>query len=307
MLTIILRIVLVLILVVAASLGHLTKMLFGFEAGLVVLLVCFFGLQTAIPLGALALSAPGFLRIAPPQRRWLASAREVLEFWRAFVLLMPFENFWMSEEKPLAHAPDDIPVVLIPGYACNRALWFDLKRDLEEAGRQVAAVTFAWPFADIDLLARQLEQRIALVREQTGATQVLLVGHSLGGLVARAYLARHGGAGVAGLITLATPHHGARLAKFAPGPCGRQMEAKSAWLAALNAQEPPVPVHAFWSGRDEFVSPPESARLPGAGETCAPLYGHYSVLRHPDVLKKVLSASAAPAKAKETVADTVSA
>ncbi|PPQ38266.1 hypothetical protein CH337_07110 [Rhodoblastus acidophilus] len=295
MLTILLRVALVATLIVAAILGHLAKLLFGFDAGLLVLIGVLLGLQTAVPLGALGLSARGFLNVAPFERRWLASAREVFEFWRAFVVLMPFESFWMSEDKPLAPGKGDLPIVLVPGYACNRALWFDLKRDLEEAGRQVAAVTFAWPFADIDLLARQLDQHIARVREQTGAAEILLVGHSMGGLVARAWLARHGGAGVAGLITLATPHHGARLAKFAPGPNGRQMEPASPWLAALNAQEPPVPAHAFWSGRDEFISPPESARLSGAAETCAPLYGHYSLLRHPDVLQKLLSASAAPA------------
>ncbi len=56
------------------------------------------------------------------------------------------------------------------------------------------------------------------------------------------------------------------------------MEPDSAWLAALNAKETPVPVHAFWAGRDEFVSPPDAARLPGAPETCAPLAGHLTVL-----------------------------
>ncbi len=78
----------------------------------------------------------------------------------------------------------------------------------------VAPCDLGWPFADIDQLADALDQHIARVREQTGARKVLLVGHSMGGLIARARLARRGGDDVVGLITLATPHQGAELAKF---------------------------------------------------------------------------------------------
>jgi hypothetical protein len=81
------------------------------------------------------------------------------------------------------------------------------------------------------------------------------------------------------------------------------MEPDSAWLAALNAKESPVPVHAFWAGRDEIVSPPDSARLAGSPETCAPLAGHLTVMQQPEVLKKILSAS----EAHKTVAPAASA
>jgi len=294
--SLLLRSAVVLTVIVAAILGHLIKLMFGFDAGLVAFALVLVGLQTAIPIGGLALAAPGFLNLATPERRWLASAAEVFAFWRAFVVLMPFDKFWMGEPKTLPHAPDSIPVVLIPGYCCNRGLWFELARDLEEAGRVVAPLSLGWPFADIDDLAEELDQHIAQVRAQTGAAKVLLVGHSKGGLVARARLARRGGADVAGLITLATPHHGTRFAKMAIGRCGRQMEPDSPWLAALNAKETPVPVHAFWAGRDEFVSPPDAARLSGAPETCAPLAGHFTVIQQPETLKKILSASDAKAK-----------
>ena len=288
MLTLLLRSAVVLTFIVAAILGHLAKSLFGFDAGLVVFLLVLVGLQTAIPVGALVLTAPGFLNIATPERRWLASATEVFAFWRNFVAVMPFDAFWRGEEKPLPPAPNATPVILIPGYSCNRGLWFDLARKLEHAGRVVAPVDFGWPFADIDQLAEALDQHIASVRVRTGASKVVLVGHSMGGLIARAYLARRGGDEVVSLITLATPHQGAELAKFAPGRSARQMEPDSAWLAALNAKEIPVPVHAFWAGRDEFVSPPDAARLPGSAETCAPIAGHLTVLQQPEVLKKIL-------------------
>ncbi|MCW2273143.1 alpha/beta fold hydrolase [Rhodoblastus acidophilus] len=294
--TLLLRSAVVLILIVAAIAGHLTRLLFGFEAGLIVLLLVFVGLPAAIPSAAIAMNAPNFLNIGAPERRWLASAAEVYAFWRAFVVLMPFDTFWMGDEKVLPHAPDETPIVLVPGYCCNRGMWFEMARDLEAAGRKVAPLTLGWTFADIDELADELDQHIARVKEQTGAEKVLLVGHSKGGLVARARIARRGGDDVVGLVTLATPHHGTSFAKYGYGRSARQMEPDSPWLQALNAKETPVPVHAFWAGRDEFVSPPDAARLQGAPETCAPLAGHMSVIAQPEVLKKILAFSEPAAK-----------
>ncbi len=52
-------------------------------------------------------------------------------------------------------------------------------------------------------------RRIGDIEAATGASQVVLVGHSMGGLVARAYLRRYGGAKVRRLITIGTPHQAA--------------------------------------------------------------------------------------------------
>jgi triacylglycerol lipase len=292
------RLFLVLTLFIAALLGHLAREAWGFGAGFLVLIVSLALLQTCFALVALALSAPEFLTQAPLTRRLSASALEVFAFWRIFATLTPFEDFWMGRESTLPYAPDNVPVVLIPGYCCNRAMWFDLARDLSAAGRLVAPVNLEPPFADIDRLGQELGQHIARIREQTGAEKVLLVGHSMGGLAARAWLAQHGGEGVAGLITLATPHHGSRHAKLAFGRNARQMEWNSEWLGTLNTRTPPVPVHAFWAGRDEFDAPPHSACLSGAAETGLPLSGHYSLLWRREPRAAILRASAPPAVAR---------
>lgn len=62
---------------------------------------------------------------------------------------------------------------------------------------------------------------------------LLLVGHSMGGLVARAYLRRYGELRVARLITLGTPHRGSLLAHLGIGRNARQMEPGSVWLREL--------------------------------------------------------------------------
>ena len=85
--------------------------------------------------------------------------------------------------------------------------------------------------------AEQLAAKIDAIRAATGAAKVMLVAHSMGGLVARAYLRRYGAAHVRCLVTIGTPHHGSVHAWLVPGVCLAQMRPGNAWLAELNRNE----------------------------------------------------------------------
>ncbi|MFH0936884.1 MAG: alpha/beta fold hydrolase [Candidatus Daviesbacteria bacterium] len=75
---------------------------------------------------------------------------------------------------------------------------------------------FVFPYdwrKDISLTAPLLDQKIDQIKQQTGSQEVDIVAHSMGGLVARNYIADSGKAQkVRKLVTLGTPHLGA--AKF---------------------------------------------------------------------------------------------
>jgi uncharacterized alpha/beta hydrolase family protein len=60
----------------------------------------------------------------------------------------------------------------------------------------------------IENYSSELKQVIELVKDCTGSEQVILIGHSMGGLVSRKYMVDYGNASVNKLITLATPHYG---------------------------------------------------------------------------------------------------
>lgn len=60
--------------------------------------------------------------------------------------------------------------------------------------------------------AAALDRLVERTLRETGAPKVILVGHSLGGLVGREYLIQRGGERVAALITLATPWLGSPIA-----------------------------------------------------------------------------------------------
>jgi pimeloyl-ACP methyl ester carboxylesterase len=111
---------------------------------------------------------------------------------------------------------------------------------------------------------------------------VVLVGHSLGGLVARAYLRDPSGAGrVAKLITLGSPHHGSALARWAVGIDGQQLRPGHPWLTKLNETEsepPPVPIVSLFSWHDNLVAPRSSAELAHAESIPLVGIGHLSLL-----------------------------
>lgn len=68
-------------------------------------------------------------------------------------------------------------------------------------------------FQSLERWEESLATAITAVRKETGASQVVLVGHSAGGLAARKYLVDHpDDHGVAKLVTIASPHRGSELA-----------------------------------------------------------------------------------------------
>ncbi|MGK5026377.1 esterase/lipase family protein [Janthinobacterium sp. RB2R34] len=197
-----------------------------------------------------------------------------------------------------------LPVLLVHGYVCNRGFWAPLSRRLAQAGVPHGAVDLEPVNAGIDdfvpLVARAVDELLA----QTGAQQVLIVAHSMGGLVARAFLRQHGTRQVARVITLGTPHHGTALANLAPGSNARQMSRPggqpNAWLAQLDAHESPQTralITSIYSHHDNIVAPQDSARLPGARNSAYAGLGHVALASDARVMCQVLSEVAIASKA----------
>ena len=233
-------------------------------------------------------SVPTSLRIGP-----LQALRMVLEEYAALILLFtvvqPFEKFWLGPDR-LGHcAARRTPLLLIHGYQCNRGFWFWLRRKLEAAGWTVATHNLEPVFADIDGYADGIARRIDEVLTATGAAQLILVGHSMGGLAIRAYLQRHGKARVARLITLGTPHRGTRLARLGPGSNARQMRLGSSWLSELAARDVlPQGSMSIYSGHDNYVYPQEAAtRLDGAAHVAISGVSHLGMAISPRLLGKL--------------------
>jgi triacylglycerol lipase len=175
------------------------------------------------------------------------------------------------------------PLLLIHGIVCNCNVWRPWLKPLQTAGfGPVRALNLEPLFADLEIHALRVVQELrALQREASGA-RVSIIAHSMGGLVARSALRSLGPESVSRIVTLATPHHGTRIARcFAWLLPMRQMFPDSAWLQAINtAQEGhlAVPLTSIYSREDNLIAPSRSARLEGAEAHELRGLGHLALL-----------------------------
>lgn len=222
--------------------------------------------------------------------RWLAEiARELLHFCLLFSVVQPFDRVFLGgDPRPVPGRPG---LLLIHGYQCNRAFWWWMVPRLVARGLNVATLSLEPIHAGIDQYTDAVAARVEVFVRDSGAERILIVGHSMGGLVARAYLRRYGHARVTGLVTIGSPHHGAEIAHLGLGENARQMQPGSAWLKALAAEPLTVPALALYSPHDNYVMPQDSARLEGARSVSLPGLGHLAMATSSEVLAAVAAAA----------------
>ncbi|MDX1495481.1 MAG: hypothetical protein R3253_15545, partial [Longimicrobiales bacterium] len=188
----------------------------------------------------------------------------------------------------------EVPVLLVPG-------WLDTARDLAAlrirflgAGwpeGHVVAVSFEEPTGSNREHARELAAVIDSVLEATGAPEVDIVAHSMGGLATRWYLRGRSDAPVRRVAFVGSPHRGTIAAHLAWGGGREEMMPDSPFLDTLNAEAPsPEGVEAITVRTvvDTHIVPGESATLPGVPdyELCCPT--HAGLIRDDEVFRIVL-------------------
>jgi pimeloyl-ACP methyl ester carboxylesterase len=178
------------------------------------------------------------------------------------------------------------PVLLVHGYGCNRGYWSQLAERFDRLGIRYRGIDLEPMFGSIDEFVPLVAQAVKDLCRDAGSQQVILVAHSMGGLVARAYMHVHGAAALARVITLGTPHQGTHLASFGPGRNAAQMRPGSAWLLALAAAEDSArraAITSIYTLHDNIVAPQDSPALAGARLVALAGVGHVAMGRHHEV------------------------
>jgi triacylglycerol esterase/lipase EstA (alpha/beta hydrolase family) len=234
--------------------------------------------------------------ITPPDHA-LNPLRAAGLFWQEFHSSMLTSSYYMLRPIGLHVLPEaaGLPVLLIHGYACNSGYWLPMSKLLTQARISHYGIDLEPPGASIDDFVPQVQAAVQRLRVASGSEQVIIVGHSMGGLVARAYLRACAQCGddahVARVITLGTPHHGTALAHFGPGSNAAQMRRDSAWLAALAASEANTQrmlISSIYSVHDNIIAPQDSSELPGARNLVFGAIGHVALGRHPLIMRCTL-------------------
>jgi triacylglycerol esterase/lipase EstA (alpha/beta hydrolase family) len=265
----------------------------GFVTGLL-------GGAIALVLVRIAISANNFrmsfraASITPHEHR-IGTRAALALFAEEFAASMHFSSWTMPRALPRmviheqASAP---PVLLLHGYGCNSGYWAHLAPRLDDAHISHATLDLAPVTASIDALVPQVEEGVQALLAATNASQVVIVAHSMGGLVARAWMRDHGIDRILRLVTLGTPHHGTSLASLGVGANAMQMRRGSAWLCALDASETPAMrarVTSIYTHHDNIVAPQTSSELDGARNLAFGGVGHVALGASPRILDAVMA------------------
>jgi triacylglycerol lipase len=200
-----------------------------------------------------------------------------------------------------------VPVVLVHGLVDNRSVFAVTQRGLRRRGfSQVSSWNYSPLVRDVETAAAALGRHLEQVCRDTGHERVHVVGHSLGGLVARYLVQRLGGDDrVASLVTLGTPHGGSRWAHVLPTPLVRQLRPGSPLIRALAAPAPGcrTRVTAVYSDLDQMVVPSAAGRCDhpdlGARNVLVRGVGHMSLPIHRAVLDEIAVTLATPSTPPE--------
>jgi pimeloyl-ACP methyl ester carboxylesterase len=161
-------------------------------------------------------------------------------------------------------APGEGRCLVVLQHGLWRSAWslWRLERALREHGYEVLNVSYPSTAAEIGDHARALDAAIDayLAREKGPPPAVYFVGHSLGGLVIRAYLARDDAVRPSGCVFVATPHRGAAAA-------ARSKD--DAWFRLLmggKAARQLVPGHPFYESLPALRGIPVGTIVGGKGD-----------------------------------------
>lgn len=157
------------------------------------------------------------------------------------------------------------PILLVHGMVDNRSVFALLRRGLRRRGfGRVVSINYSPWTTDVRVAAAHLAREVEALVAETGYERIHVVGHSLGGLIARYYVTRLGGdARVHTLVTLGSPHGGTFNAYALPSNLSRQLRPGSGLMRELCAAVPNCQTRfvAYWSDLDQMIFPQRNASI----------------------------------------------
>lgn len=220
---------------------------------------------------------------ASQKKRRVVIGRELLA-GAAIGLLYPFglgRSKKRTERKQVQRT-----LVLLHGYGANRATMFPLAAYLRLRG--IKKILFYDYRSRLGVEAAAIKFREYL-RQHVKGGRIDLVGHSMGGVVARTYLQLLGGARrVDCCVSLGSPHQGTYNAYWIPNKVGDQLRPDSELIRRLNDTQSVADRVQFFSvigGSDNIILPRVFARF--NQDIHVPDVGHLGLLMSPRVMAEV--------------------
>lgn len=266
-------------------LARLTGFSTAWVVPVVALLLPVLTMRLGVFTSALLSRSPGH-----PALWWRSVVGEIWVTTKVMFFKMPWTTTAPALQAPLA-TPERIPVLLVHGFVCNHRIWDAMANELRRTGHPVLGLNLEPVFGSIDNYVPLIENAVESLRHQTGAQQIAVLAHSMGGLATRVWMKVHGTARVARVLTLGTPHVGTRLATWSHTANGRQMRWHSPWLKELARGEPVANLQLIriaLTPQDNIVYPQREQVLPGVPVTVFEGRGHIQLCYDKAVINWVL-------------------
>lgn len=189
---------------------------------------------------------------------------------------------------------NDTAILLIHGYCRSQSDWLWMRKQLQRNGCPIFCLNLEPMLAPLqEIVANSLPAKIASIKEQTNCKNLILIAHSMGGLVSSYYSEFMDDQKlVKAIITIGTPFYGTKIAIAGPGENAKQMCPGSAFLTELH-----VPMHKtqtkyyqVCSRFDNKVFPWQSALLELSGDEhhfVLPFTAHLELLYSKEVAKQL--------------------
>ncbi|HEY5921037.1 MAG TPA: alpha/beta fold hydrolase [Kofleriaceae bacterium] len=186
------------------------------------------------------------------------------------------------------------PIIVIHGYAMNRANFVPLAFRLARVGLGPIFGFEYWTLGRVAAGARQLAWFVEQVQAATGSPQVDIIGHSMGGVVGRYYVQLLGGDGaVAHLVTLGSPHIGTDVSELGIGHPARELVIGSTLVQRLAAAPAPLDtrVTMIFSHADALVpaSTQDALQIAHAERIVYDDLGHVALLGSRRVARDIIT------------------
>jgi len=176
--------------------------------------------------------------IAMPSRmcriiRWThAMTIEFLAF--SFFIWMRLASAFRKDNRQILRKPR--PILMVHGYLNSGFVWDFHKKYLSQQGfGPIYTIDLKPHFQSIHEHALKVQQKARQIAQETACSDLILIGHSMGGLVSYYYAANLApGLSVSQIITIGSPLQGTHVAKIGLGQCARDMEIGSKLLQDLH-------------------------------------------------------------------------
>lgn len=204
----------------------------------------------------------------------------------------------LEQVAPSPPAPGTRTVLLVPGTTIGPEFFVPMAKRLRRDGFD--PVIWAPPDLFTESLATgagRIADKVERVLAERGAEKLHIIAECDGGVAARYFAQRLGGAGqLDQLITFVSAHHGSEVAPVGAWVTGwqalRDIQPSSAFLASLDATPlpPALRMTSIYTCRDEYLWPYTTSRVTGANnvEVCGRVAGHFDGFWDPVIYAHIL-------------------